>query len=161
MAENKVRPCDISRYLRVSHGCISKLLAKYQETGSIEPGKCKRKGSEDSNNSSSSYGSQEALVLGMSGQMDTEDGGDDGDDCRDEWEGKREEKTSKKSSNTCAFSIANILDLNKEDGDQANGMKSYRTFGKEMTSTSNVFSLCICLLICVYYRLQCFIHFMH
>lgn len=32
------RPCDISRRLRITHGCISKLLSKYRKTGSIQPG---------------------------------------------------------------------------------------------------------------------------
>ena len=39
MAELGVRPCDISRQLKVSHGCISKLLSKYHQTGSFEPGR--------------------------------------------------------------------------------------------------------------------------
>ena len=32
------RPCDISRRLRITHGCVSKLLSKYRKTGSIQPG---------------------------------------------------------------------------------------------------------------------------
>ena len=38
MANLGIRPCDISRQLRVSHGCVSKILARFQETGSILPG---------------------------------------------------------------------------------------------------------------------------
>lgn len=38
MAAQGIRPCVISRKLRVSHGCVSKILNRYQETGSIRPG---------------------------------------------------------------------------------------------------------------------------
>ena len=33
-----VQPCNISRNLRVSHGCVSNILARFNETGSITPG---------------------------------------------------------------------------------------------------------------------------
>ncbi len=33
-----IRPCDISRKLLVSHGCVSKILTRFYETGSIRPG---------------------------------------------------------------------------------------------------------------------------
>ncbi|XP_076365574.1 uncharacterized protein LOC143254378 isoform X2 [Tachypleus tridentatus] len=38
MAHQGIRPCDISRQLRVSHGCVSKILGRFYETGSIKPG---------------------------------------------------------------------------------------------------------------------------
>ena len=39
LAQNGVRQCDISRRLRITHGCISKILSKYQRTGHFEPGR--------------------------------------------------------------------------------------------------------------------------
>uniref|UniRef100_A0A914C4S5 Paired domain-containing protein n=1 Tax=Acrobeloides nanus TaxID=290746 RepID=A0A914C4S5_9BILA len=39
MANSGTKPCQISRELRVSHGCVSKILSKYRDTGSIRPGK--------------------------------------------------------------------------------------------------------------------------
>ncbi|XP_038272202.1 paired box protein Pax-3 [Dermochelys coriacea] len=38
MAHHGIRPCVISRQLRVSHGCVSKILCRYQETAPIRPG---------------------------------------------------------------------------------------------------------------------------
>ncbi|EFO94322.1 CRE-PAX-3 protein [Caenorhabditis remanei] len=38
MAKKGVKPCHISRQLKVSHGAVSKILNRYQETGSISPG---------------------------------------------------------------------------------------------------------------------------
>ncbi len=49
MALMGVRPCDISRKLLVSHGCVSKILTRFYETGSIKPGSIVTKQQKSSN----------------------------------------------------------------------------------------------------------------
>ncbi|ESO12520.1 hypothetical protein HELRODRAFT_144418, partial [Helobdella robusta] len=38
LAQQQVRPCDISKILKVSHGCISKILTRFHKNGSLLPG---------------------------------------------------------------------------------------------------------------------------
>ena len=38
MSQRGVKPCVISRTLKVSHGCVSKILNRFSKTGSIAPG---------------------------------------------------------------------------------------------------------------------------
>ncbi|CAI5452472.1 unnamed protein product [Caenorhabditis angaria] len=38
LANQGIRPCDISRQLKISHGCVSKILTRYSENGTILPG---------------------------------------------------------------------------------------------------------------------------
>uniref|UniRef100_A0AC35UHM8 Paired domain-containing protein n=1 Tax=Rhabditophanes sp. KR3021 TaxID=114890 RepID=A0AC35UHM8_9BILA len=38
LANIGTRPCDVSRKLKISHGCVSKILKRFNESGSILPG---------------------------------------------------------------------------------------------------------------------------
>uniref|UniRef100_A0A8L7T7E4 Paired domain-containing protein n=1 Tax=Brugia malayi TaxID=6279 RepID=A0A8L7T7E4_BRUMA len=38
LTKDGYRPCDISRQLKISHGCISKILSRYAEYGTVMPG---------------------------------------------------------------------------------------------------------------------------
>ncbi|RNA37634.1 Paired box pox-neuro [Brachionus plicatilis] len=53
MALTGVRPCDISRRLLVSHGCVSKILTRFYETGSIKPGSVATRQAKSSSSKSS------------------------------------------------------------------------------------------------------------
>ena len=43
LALNGTRPCDISRKLLVSHGCVSKILTRFYETGSVRSRSIRRR----------------------------------------------------------------------------------------------------------------------
>uniref|UniRef100_A0A914M873 Paired domain-containing protein n=1 Tax=Meloidogyne incognita TaxID=6306 RepID=A0A914M873_MELIC len=43
MSRRGVKPCKISRELKVSHGAVSKILMRFNETGSISPGQVLKK----------------------------------------------------------------------------------------------------------------------
>ena len=66
MHQSGIRACHISRQLKVSHGCVSKILNRFQKTGSIAPGAHSKGAGRKRKSPSSENGFIQSLVDGTS-----------------------------------------------------------------------------------------------
>ncbi|XP_029302167.1 paired box protein Pax-3b isoform X6 [Cottoperca gobio] len=125
MAHHGVRPCVISRQLRVSHGCVSKILCRYQETGSIRPGaiggsKPKQGTTPDVEKRIEEY-KRENPVSSISRTMRSKFGGK-GDEEEDEEEMERKEL--EESDRRAKHSIEGILGDRSSHSDEGSEVES-------------------------------------
>lgn len=158
MAELGIRPCDISRQLRVSHGCISKLLAKYQETGSFEPGKRRPLAKEHergpyrmswddqliNESKHPSLNSTERFLAGPQEHLWEKYGFPSYEGSNEKLAFNKEmknEEIKSSSSSRCSFSIASILELDQSDRSQPSSRGKYILIGKERCNRTMVFSV--------------------
>ena len=73
MSHKGVKPCVISRTLKVSHGCVSKILSRFSKTGSIAPGAetkkltelAKKHGSASTRRTRTAYTKEQTATLEM------------------------------------------------------------------------------------------------
>uniref|UniRef100_A0A4W4DSL5 Paired box 3b n=1 Tax=Electrophorus electricus TaxID=8005 RepID=A0A4W4DSL5_ELEEL len=105
MAHHGIRPCVISRQLRVSHGCVSKILCRYQETGSIRPG---------------AVGGSKPKVMStisrlMQGKPDVR--GDDEDGDEDETEKREQEEHARRARHSIAGILGDRCSMSDEGSD--------------------------------------------
>ncbi|XP_052323860.1 paired box protein Pax-3-like isoform X4 [Oncorhynchus keta] len=125
MAHHGIRPCVISRQLRVSHGCVSKILCRYQETGSIRPGaiggsKPKQGTTPDVEKRIEEY-KRDNPVSSISRIMRSKFGGKgDDDDDEDEIEKKELEEHERRAKH----SIEGILGDRSSHSDEASDVES-------------------------------------
>ncbi|XP_029302165.1 paired box protein Pax-3b isoform X5 [Cottoperca gobio] len=124
MAHHGVRPCVISRQLRVSHGCVSKILCRYQETGSIRPGAIggsKPKGTTPDVEKRIEEYKRENPVSSISRTMRSKFGGK-GDEEEDEEEMERKEL--EESDRRAKHSIEGILGDRSSHSDEGSEVES-------------------------------------
>ncbi|XP_036817584.1 paired box protein Pax-3-like isoform X5 [Oncorhynchus mykiss] len=124
MAHHGIRPCVISRQLRVSHGCVSKILCRYQETGSIRPGAIggsKPKGTTPDVEKRIEEYKRDNPVSSISRIMRSKFGGEgDDDDDEDEIEKKELEEHERRAKH----SIEGILGDRSSHSDEGSDVES-------------------------------------
>ncbi|XP_074497376.1 paired box protein Pax-3b isoform X5 [Sebastes fasciatus] len=124
MAHHGIRPCVISRQLRVSHGCVSKILCRYQETGSIRPGAIggsKPKGTTPDVDKRIEEYKRENPVSSISRTMRSKFGGK-GDEEEDEEEIERKEL--EENDRRAKHSIEGILGDRSSHSDEGSDVES-------------------------------------